>query len=312
MKDKISAGNIYPTNKYGSIKVLSYTNSKTITILFLDTGTKSTARADHIRSGSVQDPSLKIPLDMKPGTIHETNGYGEIEIISSTAHKEVKVKFIDTGYICSTRYGNIRKGSVKDKLRPNVYGVGFIGEGAHLSSNSKLAYEKWCDMLMRCYSEKYQEKQPTYNGCSVCKAWHNFQNFAVWYNDNYPKDGESYALDKDLKKLGNKIYSPDNCLFVSQSINNFLCDSRSNRGNAMIGASFFKRDGTYEGYCNNPFTGKKVRLGYYKTELQAHLAWRKLKSSIAFDLAKIQNNNDVRDSLLRYKKALDTNIIQRY
>ena len=33
-------------------------------------------------------------------------------------------------------------------------------------------------MLERFHDSKYQEKRPTYIGCSVAEEWHNFQIFA--------------------------------------------------------------------------------------------------------------------------------------
>lgn len=39
-------------------------------------------------------------------------------------------------------------------------------------------YIKWFSMFNRCFDEKYQEKQPTYIGCSVSEEFWNFQNFA--------------------------------------------------------------------------------------------------------------------------------------
>lgn len=80
----------------------------------------------------------------------------------------------------------------------------------------------------------------------------------------------------------------------------------------MIGVSYFKRDGNYEGYCNNPFTGKKDRIGYYNTELEAHMAWRRAKSVMAERLASEQCNDEVKNGLIRYKLAIDNNEVQAY
>lgn len=75
-------------------------------------------------------------------------------------------------------------------------------------------------MLERCYSARYQERKPTYKGCSVCDEWLNYQNFAKWYDDNYYEiKGEIMCLDKDILVKGNKIYSPENCVFVPNYIN---------------------------------------------------------------------------------------------
>ena len=71
-------------------------------------------------------------------------------------------------------------------------------------------------MFDRCYYSGYQDNNPTYRGCTVAEEWHNFQNFAKWYEDNYI---EGYQLDKDIKVEGNKVYGPDTCMFISKQEN---------------------------------------------------------------------------------------------
>lgn len=170
-----------------------------------------------------------IPNDMIIGTEHKTNKFGILKVLKYVKSSVVKVEFIDTGYKTSSSAGNIRRGNVKDKMIPVVYGVGFIGDGSAKSggrSKSK-AYIKWTSMLERCYSEG--DSYPWYKDCSVCKEWHNFQNFSKWFDDNYPDDGGDYHLDKDIKISGNKVYSPSSCSFVSRSEN--ISDSNV-RGNS--------------------------------------------------------------------------------
>jgi len=41
-------------------------------------------------------------------------------------------------------------------------------------------YAKWVGMLERCYSEKFQNKWPTYIGCYVILDWIYFSNFKYW------------------------------------------------------------------------------------------------------------------------------------
>ena len=38
-------------------------------------------------------------------------------------------------------------------------------------------YRVWTHMLERCYSDKYQDRKPTYKGCSVSEEWLRFSNF---------------------------------------------------------------------------------------------------------------------------------------
>lgn len=164
---------------------------------------------------------MRRPKDMAPGERHMTN-YGEIVITNYISAKNVSVKFIKTGYETSTYACSIRKGTIKDKLLPAVFGVGFIGDGKHKSKVNGIrteAYACWLRMMNRCYCDAYQERFPTYSGCFVSDYWHDFQNFADWYIENYPNDGGAYHLDKDIKIHGNKEYSENACSFVSPQNN---------------------------------------------------------------------------------------------
>lgn len=201
---------------------------------------------------------------------------------------------------------------MNDKL---IFGVGNSDKGKHPASIGRSPtkpYSAWHRMLERCYSKEKQEKHPTYIGCSVCDSWLSFQNFAEWYEANYPKDDGSYDLDKDLKVIDNKIYSPEACLFVSRKVNTFTIDCRASRGDCMIGVHWCKRDERFISRCSNPITGKRESLGLFMSELSAHLAWRKRKSQLAYELAMVQDNQEVADALLQWKLALDNNIIHPY
>ncbi|AUR89306.1 hypothetical protein NVP1122B_15 [Vibrio phage 1.122.B._10N.286.46.F8] len=162
--------------------------------------------------------------EYKTGQVFETKSYGKAEIVEYVNAYKVIIRFIDTGYVTSVRAECVRTGSIKDKMKPSVHGVGYIGSGPHKPSIGRVEYKKykvWSAMLQRCYCEKYQKRSPTYIGCKVCDEWHNYQTFCEWFEENYPADGGDYALDKDLGCYGEvgKIYSPDTCVFVTRQVN---------------------------------------------------------------------------------------------
>lgn len=223
---------------------------------------------------------IKLPEEMKTGTIHKTKSYGDIKILEVNGSLSVKVKFIDTGYETITSLGNIRKGLVKDRFFPVVHGVGYIGgERFKCTGNGgkQLSYNKWTNMLGRCYDKNRQESQPTYAGCTVCDEWLNYQNFAGWFNSNH--DGSKVQLDKDLLFVGNKHYSPETCILVPRWLNSFTLDHGAARGEYPIGVSYVKRIGRFRAYCNDE--GSRVEFGTYETPEAAHQAWKKYKLGLA-------------------------------
>lgn len=160
-------------------------------------------------------------MDIIVGNIYPSRRYGKFIVKNITNSKSVIIEFLDTGFVTTARFDTIRSGEIKDKLAPSVHGVGFIGEGAHSTSkNGKNteAYLSWQRMIGRCYDPNYIHPH-IYKDVEVCEEWLNFQNFAKWHNDNYPNDGNKWHLDKDIKIKGNKVYSPDVCMFVSAETN---------------------------------------------------------------------------------------------
>ena len=151
---------------------------------------------------------------LKANDLINTKSNGQLRVVKYNNAKSVDVEFLETGYRTTAQAQAVEQGAVKDKLMPTVKGVGFIGDGGY-SSFSK-AYQTWKNIIARCYSEREQERFPTYKGCSVVIEWHNFQNFAKWFESNHKEGTE---VDKDIKIEGNKIYSPETCIFVSHKEN---------------------------------------------------------------------------------------------
>lgn len=146
--------------------------------------------------------------------VHHTKNNGDLIVINYLNANAVMVKFLDTGFEVVTSSRQIKSGDIKDKIKPSAYGVGFIGNGKYKPTMNRIAtkaYTVWRDMIRRCYSEKSLKKCPTYNNVSVCDEWHNFQNFAEWFSVNYI---QGHELDKDIKIGGNKVYSPESCIFA--------------------------------------------------------------------------------------------------
>lgn len=155
-------------------------------------------------------------------------------------------------------------------------------------------------MLNRCYSDKLQDRYPTYKGCSVSNDWLKFSNFKSWM---MTQDWEGKHLDKDLLFEGNKVYGPETCVFVTQTVNKFTTDGGAARGEWLLGVIRDKRRDKFQSKCRNPFTKKQEFLGSFDSEQEAHEAWRKRKLELAHDLAAIQADPRVAEALInRYSK----------
>ena len=153
-----------------------------------------------------------------------------------------------------------------------VYGVGVYKKGKYLSHgiDGKVTkcYHAWYDMLKRCYDKKWKKNRPTYNSCTVCEEWWDFQTFAEWWHKHYYEiDGEEMCIDKDILVKGNKLYSPSTCVLVPKSINVLFVKGNKRRGGLPIGVSERK------GLKGNSYivSVRGVHLGTYKTSHEAFL-----------------------------------------
>ena len=226
----------------------------------------------------------------KDGRLNEIgyNNKGErMTIVRYGGRNDIDVQFDDGTIVEHKAYCSFKKGSIKNPMTPSVYGVGFIGKGRFkpYDKNGKptKCYKTWQDMLRRCYDHKWHEKEPTYKGCIVCKEWWNFQVFAEWYYEHYYEFGnERMALDKDILKKGNKIYSAESCTFVPQFINSLFTKSNKIRGKYPIGVS--KHGNKFKAKLNKG-NGKQIHLGHYDTPEEAFLAYKQAKEQYIKQIA---------------------------
>ena len=162
-------------------------------------------------------------------------------------------------------------------------------------------YRVWKDMLTRCYSDKYQEKRPTYIGCTVTEEWLTFSVFKDWMEKQNWKGNQ---LDKDILFEGNKVYSAETCVFVTGMVNSFTIDCGVARGEWLIGVCWSKAAEKFQSQCRNPFSKKVEHLGYFTCEQQAHEAWLKRKLELAKELAAVQTDERVAKALVnRYSNT---------
>ena len=185
----------------------------------------------------------------RTGEKHFSNQGYEVEIIKYFSATNCTIRFNDERNTIREKVAvkEILSGSVKNSYHPETLGVGYMGVGKYTSRiDGKMTkcYTCWNNMLRRSCSIKYKQKHPTYKEVTLCKEWHNFQNFAKWYENTYPHHIKNikFQLDKDLLQQGaeNKIYSSETCVWLPPIINTFLSNKNSKNTSKYTGVCFEK------------------------------------------------------------------------
>ena len=223
----------------------------------------------------------------RTGEVGFNNNGERMVIIRYSNWDDIDVQFDDGTILEHREYGNFKKGTIKNPCSPSVYGVGYfgIGEFKSIDENGKKTkcHDTWHDMHRRCYDHKFHEKQPTYENCKVCEAWHDYQVYAKWHNENYYEiEGQTMALDKDILCKGTKVYSADTCVFVPLSINSLFVKRDNERGEYPIGVS--KHGNKFRVHLSKG-NGKPILLGAYDTVEEAFQAYKQAKEAYIKEVA---------------------------
>ena len=172
----------------------------------------------------------------------------------------------------------------------SILGVG-ISDADYPVGRSCPYYKTWLSMLERCYSPRNLGNRPTYVGCTVVEAWHRFSTFRIWMEQ---QDWQGKQLDKDLLVIGNKVYGPDTCIFVSLRINSLMSGKNPKhlypvgvfpQGNRFK-ASIFKN-------------GRSTHLGVYDTTAEASKVYRTVKAELITDVATVETCPRIKAALMR-------------
>ena len=120
------------------------------------------------------------------------------------------------------------------------------------------------------------------------ESWHNFQNFAEWYNSQPNSSRKGFAIDKDI--FGSNEYSHESCYFLPQKINNLIINYQSSKGVIKNGEMWVARFGSQH-------------IGTFPTQEDAYLKYREVKddnlireADIALDIGDI--SSEVHERLL--------------
>tara|TARA_R110000764_G_scaffold10764_13_gene32871 strand:+ start:60 stop:668 length:609 start_codon:yes stop_codon:yes gene_type:complete len=153
-------------------------------------------------------------------------------------------------------------------------------------------YRIWKCILLRCYANN-KNLNPTYSGCSVCDNWLVFTNFKKWMKSH---DWKGKEIDKDILIQGNKIYSPETCLFVTRAVNALTNSKKGRKGKLKQGVVI--RGNRFHAQCNA--NGVQVHIGSFNTESEAFTAYKEFKYNHIKEIAEKQSE-PLRSALLKYK-----------
>ena len=188
------------------------------------------------------------------------------------------------------------------KLRKLVHGIG-VNDVSYMTTISTKTifgrktsrcpfYQKWKAMLERCYSSMCHALRPTYKECTVCDDWLTFSNFRSWM---IKQKWEGMQLDKDIISPGNKIYSPESCVFITRDLNTLLNDCAAKRGLYPQGVYLHNKSGKYLAHVS--INGKQQHIGLYATPKSASNAYIREKTKLILQEASLHKDQAVANGL---------------
>lgn len=220
---------------------------------------------------------LNMKIKDRTGEKYLTNQGYLATVINYKNQLDCDIEFESGVILYNISFKQVKKGTIKNPYHPTIYNIGYHGIGKYKSRIEGVKskeYNAWTGMFTRCYNLKFQKKHLTYRNIIVCREWHNFQNFAKWYKENWKPWMEGWHLDKDILVKGNKIYSPETCAFVPSEINSLFLKANTIRGKYPIGVSFNRKENMYtssiRGYTRTFNTIEKA-FEYYKTAKEQHI-----------------------------------------
>ena len=263
-------------------------------------------------NGLVTDPTKDTISSIKIGDIYK-NTHGEpFEVIDYFDCVNVVIKF-NSGWTQRVAANTIRKGAVRDYLKPTIYGVGFNSLDRDFPDDYKYkrkAFNLWKDILTRCYSVAFKNKHPTYVDVICSEDWHDFKNFYIWFKDVYTDFmyNHKWELDKDLRVLKSNLYSKETCSFVPKQVNNIINSWIKHDNEDVCIEQRSRRDGvSYLPYLNNE-DSKRISLGTFRNKSDAKNAVVTKKKEVLFkviDKYKDNLNKDVIYVLTKFAKELN-------
>ena len=274
-------GEINTNNQGESMRIVEYKDSHNIIVEFED-GERRECDYKSFKEGSLLHPHYDYD---KTGEERINNFGSKMIIIAYRKAIDIDVYFPEYDWCVKTSYNNFLKRDIKCPYEPRTFGVGYLGEGKYqpiINKKKNLAYKYWISMMERCYSKDFQNKHSSYIKSTVCEEWHNFQNFAEWFYENYYEiKGEKMQLENNILMKGNMIYCPEYSIFAPVRINNlFVKMLNSSDRNGLIGTRKLS-NGKYGWQCSyiNELGEYKRATGTCNTEEEAFELYKEFKEN---------------------------------
>lgn len=168
------------------------------------------------------------------------------------------------------------------------------------SARNERSYNIWMHLMKRCCGKR---RPKAYKDCKICDEWKLYSNFKKFY-DKYCKN-DSFHLDKDILVQGNKLYSPDTCVFVPIEINETIQSIWVEDRSLPAGVSMTKC-GKFRARCRKGEGLDREHIGCYDTAEEAFEEYRKAKKERIKEMANRHFRNGdidkkVYDALISYK-----------
>ena len=238
------------------------------------------------RGGNLKRDTI---IDSVVGKTFNSNSFGKFVVIDYEHSTKVTIQFEDTGGVNVTDLYRIRNGSVVDLLAKTNFGVGYIGYGYdNKCENSKKLFKTWSGLVQRCFDPLWKEKHKCYEQTTCSEDFLCASDFIEWSKsqvgyDGVDEFGKSFALDKDLLVKGNKLYSPDICVFVPREVNNLILSNRKVRGNLPLGVT--TKGDRFRARVS--IKNKETALGVFNTVEDAFQAYKEAKESHIKEVAEL-------------------------
>lgn len=242
----------------------------------------------------------KNEIKNRVGEIAISNEGYKMKIIACREGR-VDVKFLDEhGYIAkNVFYVQFKDGRMKNPWHPSIFQHGCLGtfEDGSVPKATEIVdgkkrrlweYVEYTECLRRRYDEKFQERQPTYKGCTAdVGVFDIFANFIPMIRRlrkeyNFPKDMK-LRLDKDILKKGNKHYSEENCVLIPQALNSLFTKRGGSRGELPIGVTYNISHKQYQAQMSKNNSHKN--LGYFNTPEEAFNVYKIAKEQYIKQIA---------------------------